>query len=85
MKLNPGCNSTWPNQVVLKGELDLRSDSPARHSGFKKDFLNFLNFRLDVISVCFFMTFQDCCQLYCYSKDPALNSMNIPLNYHSIV
>ena len=32
------------------------------------------------------MTFQGCCQLYCYSKDPVMNSMNVPLNWkHGIL
>ena len=52
-------------------------------------------FRFDVIFCKFispifclplpFMTFQGCCQLYCYSKDPVMNSMNVPLNFHSNV
>ena len=27
--------------------------------------------------------FQGFCQLYCYSKDSVMNSMNVPLNFHS--
>ena len=30
-------------------------------------------------------TLQGCFQLHCYTKDPVMNSMNVPHNFHSNV
>ena len=31
------------------------------------------------------MTFLGCFQLYCYSKDPVMSAMNVPLNFHILM
>ena len=43
-----GLNSTWPTQVVRRGKLDTRSDSPARHTGGPANSITIILFNLDI-------------------------------------
>ena len=42
-----GLNSTWPAQVVRRGKLDPRSDSPAKRSGCLANLIAITLFNLD--------------------------------------